>query len=896
MAVDEIRLACAAMYAPNTDPATRQRAGEYLEQASAGDDAWPALLQLVTTPQEQAATRFWAASALFRKARREPPPPALRAQLVQELATALASDVPGEVAKQVSVACATLALRTAAEDPSAVGQCTRLALELCGRSTHGLGLLKALADEAPNVDAGAHRIRPLRAELQRVARSDVFPALLQATGVDEVLAAWLQHGSESSLHDLLGGVDAPAFSKLTSVRTAVSTLIVAAEAGGGQVLDDASLQALRTFLGQCRQENDADCLADIARLTAALAASEPHGLQLAQHLPEVWDLALTCVEHPSRRIGAQALDAFLVLQDIPVAQRHPALTRDAFARLLVSITRSCSHSTDDDEDPEDALFQFRAVAADVLVATYFLLREVYMRTIADELKSALVALTEGGSPERAEAALYVLRVARREVCSDLKGRPDVAASARESVGAVLQFAEHPAFGALFQSGRGFVLCAGACDLLGAFAPALQTQAPNAVTFLSGVITHSQNRDRRVASAAGQALCRVCSSHSKVVWSAPDALRDAITAVSMTGDESACSVVEGVARAASHVSVDVSAKTCAPLVDGLKVCVEAAINAVDVDAKVRAFKRVVHALQLCDTCASFAPPQLRRQLAVQIMPILSACHAPPLALDEIVVGSALRCHASATLKEDPSVEDAQQLANVALVYWEAHAWAASLEALAKVVDACAGRAEGAALLSTVAQRVVAAAARHATPSSEMFSLLVRLCALAPSTLSAPSEFCGALWAFCIRCLGAADAGGAAGRAAANLLGALAKRATQDEAHRSQLGAHGAAACREAIRVLAGPAPSQLRPALSECLHAVAAAAPSSNAVAWLGDALGDDALFDAKLPVGERRRVHAALCALVAQKPRFKALVVDLAKISNGETSLDAILAYEIAPQ
>ena len=110
------------------------------------------------------------------------------------------------------------------------------------------------------------------------------------------------------------------------------------------------------------------------------------------------------------------------------------------------------------------------------------------------------------------------------------------------------------------------------------------------------------------------------------------------------------------------------------------------------------------------------------------------------------------------------------------------------------------------------------------------------------------------------------------------------------------AHGAAACREAIRVLAGPAPSQLRPALSECLHAVAAAAPSSNAVAWLGDALGDDALFDAKLPGGERRRVHAALCALVAQKPRFKALVVDLAKISNGETSLDAILAYEIAPQ
>ena len=197
-----------------------------------GDDAWPSPFTIdVTTPQEQAATRFWAASALPRKALGA----ALawtEAQLVQQLATALASDVPAEVAKQVSVACATFIVaarppRTLRPSASALPD----ALELCGRSTHGLSSLKALADEAPNVDAGAHRIRPLRAELQRVARADVFPALLQASGVDEVLAAWLQYGSESSLHDLLGGVDAPAFAKLTSVRTAVSTLIVAAEAG-----------------------------------------------------------------------------------------------------------------------------------------------------------------------------------------------------------------------------------------------------------------------------------------------------------------------------------------------------------------------------------------------------------------------------------------------------------------------------------------------------------------------------------------------------------------------------------------------------------------------------------------------------------------------------------------
>ena len=60
------------------------------------------------------------------------------------------------------------------------------------------------------------------------------------------------------------------------------------------MLDDASLQAHR-FLGQCRQENDAECLRDVARLTAPLAASEPHGLQ-PYH---TWrsGLALTRVDH-----------------------------------------------------------------------------------------------------------------------------------------------------------------------------------------------------------------------------------------------------------------------------------------------------------------------------------------------------------------------------------------------------------------------------------------------------------------------------------------------------------------------------------------------------------------------------------------------------------------------
>ena len=108
-------------------------------------------------------------------------------------------------------------------------------------------------------------------------------------------------------------------------------------------------------------------------------------------------------------------------------------------------------------------------------------------------------------------------------------------------------------------------------------------------------------------------------------------------------------------------------------------------------------------------------------------------------------------------------------------------------------------------------------------------------------------------------------------------------------------------RAQVQALVGPAASSRRPGLAECLHVVCAAAPAERANAWLGAALADEALFPAgaaaqRLPMDERRRVHAALCALVAQRPRFKALAVDLAKIANAETSLDAILAYEIAPQ
>ena len=68
----------------------------------------------------------------------------------------------------------------------------------------------------------------------------------------------------------------------------------------------------------------------------------------------------------------------------------------------------------------------------------------------------------------------------------------------------------------------------------------------------------------------------------------------------------------------------------------------------------------------------------------------------------------------------------------------------------------------------------------------------------------------------------------------------------------------------------------------------------------GTAIGFDAracmrsgFDDRVLPRNDKARVRDALCALLPEKPKFKALAVDLAKLACGETSLDALLAYEL---
>ena len=109
--------------------------------------------------------------------------------------------------------------------------------------------------------------------------------------------------------------------------------------------------------------------------------------------------------------------------------------------------------------------------------------------------------------------------------------------------------------------------------------------------------------------------------------------------------------------------------------------------------------------------------------------------------------------------------------------------------------------------------------------------------------------------------------------------------------------GGETARRVLGALATHAPSVMRPALAECLHALVHAAPLETQREWLGAALCDAEVFgqNARLSLQDRQRIHELLCALLArkEKQRFKALAIDLARITANEANLDAIVAYEL---
>ncbi|CAN0260132.1 unnamed protein product [Ectocarpus fasciculatus] len=181
----------------------------------------------------------------------------------------------------------------------------------------------------------------------------------------------------------------------------------------------------------------------------------------------------------------------------------------------------------------------------------------------------------------------------------------------------------------------------------------------------------------------------------------------------------------------------------------------------------------------------------------------------------------------------------------------------------------------------------------------FELLFRFLLFCPAGLLASTELDTAL-RLAVACVGAADLERESARAVLVFLGQLAGRCGgQLDRYKGEVEAalapHGEALTRLMFAALAGASPSLLWPNLIDALYALlrAFSEPQHQGVSqqWVFGALRDDKVCDA-LSEEERQHVLDAVFRLLNDsRSRFKALMLDLAKICHNEMTKDGLLAY-----
>ena len=143
---------------------------------------------------------------------------------------------------------------------------------------------------------------------------------------------------------------------------------------------------------------------------------------------ELIDLCLCVQQSPLHSISITVLEVWLMLQDIPLADRHPNFRIPLFAKVLdviVSRIRYPSHFTNwDNEFEEDSqeFSELRSLINDVLESIYFLLRIRYVDALC------LMASSNIGAWNVMESVLYSFCAVSKEICSQVKSKYDLLTS------------------------------------------------------------------------------------------------------------------------------------------------------------------------------------------------------------------------------------------------------------------------------------------------------------------------------------------------------------------------------------------------------------------------------------------------------------------------------------
>ena len=162
------------------------------------------------------------------------------------------------------------------------------------------------------------------------------------------------------------------------------------------------------FAIDCHSDNAAH---EICCCITSLTCNETaHLSKSASCNVDFFSLLLTCAAQRPRKIASITFDAWLSLQDIPVAARHPYLQKQIYSSLLTILLTHCKYGngfvcwdseTNDDEDDFTAYRDPRQGLQDVLIVCIYALQRDFFRTLREELRT-------GDSWQSVEAVLYVL--------------------------------------------------------------------------------------------------------------------------------------------------------------------------------------------------------------------------------------------------------------------------------------------------------------------------------------------------------------------------------------------------------------------------------------------------------------------------------------------------------
>lgn len=168
-------------------------------------------------------------------------------------------------------------------------------------------------------------------------------------------------------------------------------------------------------LSECCGEEAAVALASLA---STFAVEEIDAL-IEQPCDSLLRFLLACQTHPVVAVRTAMLDCWLTVSEVSVNERHGHWRAPLFQQITAALLQTVEYC---DEVDEDDLLDFRRMAGDIFVACYFLLRCEYVQHATRIVVCGTTHQQHQHQPAKAEAALFALTAAAREINARIKSR------------------------------------------------------------------------------------------------------------------------------------------------------------------------------------------------------------------------------------------------------------------------------------------------------------------------------------------------------------------------------------------------------------------------------------------------------------------------------------------